>query len=381
VFLKVIESEFGLTRGGTSGIFSLYMLLCCIFAVAGGWILDRYGPKIVVVCMGFFTGLSFFLSSQATAAWQLYITYGVLFALGTGALFTVINSTTSRWFEKKRGLALGVTTSGTGVGTIVMAPLATFLITTFSWRAAFIVIGIMAWFIITLMGLALKKDPRTVGLLPDGEKRGIVRSGPKDHPVFPAGLSLLQSLQTGNFWFLNLAWLFLSLNVHLFIVHVVPYATDMGIAPMEAALIVSLAGGATIAGRLGIGAISDATGRKIPAIACALLQTGSLLWLLWAGELWVFYTIAVVFGLLWGGLSTMIMALIGDVFGLRSIGVIMGVMSAGWSLGAATGPAIGGFIFDMSGYYSTAFVIGAGAMFITTFLVSLVNVKKHQVQS
>jgi MFS family permease len=355
------------------------MLLCCIFAVAGGWILDRYGPKIVVVCMGFFTGLSFFLSSQATAAWQLFITYGVLFALGTGALFTVINSTISRWFEKKRGLALGITTSGTGVGTIVMAPFATFLITTFSWRTAFIVIGILAWFIITLTGLVLKKEPRTVGLLPDGVKRGVVRSRPNDHLVFPAGLSLMQSLQTGDFWFLNLAWLFLSLNVHLFIVHVVPYATDMGIAPMDAALIVSLAGGATIAGRLGIGAISDTTGRKIPAIACALLQTGSLLWLLWARELWVFYTIAVVFGLLWGGLSTMIMALIGDVFGLRSIGVIMGVMSAGWSLGAATGPAIGGILFDMSGYYFTAFVIGASAMFITTFLVSLVNVKKHRV--
>lgn len=95
VFFKSLENEFGLTRGATSGVFSIYMVLCCVFAVLGGRALDRYGPKIVVFLMGSFTGLSLLLTSQINSAWQLFISYGLLLSLGTGAIFTVVNSTAS----------------------------------------------------------------------------------------------------------------------------------------------------------------------------------------------------------------------------------------------------------------------------------------------
>lgn len=376
VFFKSIESEFALTRGATSGVFSIYMLLCCVFAVLGGRALDRYGPKVVVFLMGSFTGLSLLLTSQANSAWQLLISYGLLLSLGTGAIYAVVNSTASRWFDKKRGFVLGITTSGGGFGAIVMAPFATYLISNFGWRTAFIVMGLIAWLVISSMCLILKKDPGDMGLLPDGVKSEAAQPGPqkKESKAQLTGLSVLQASRTSNFWFLGLIWLLLSLDVHLVFVHVVPYAVDMGNSLMDAAIILALIGGTTIPGRLLVGRVSDTIGRKAPAIACAVLQVGALLWLMWAQELWMLYVFAIAFGFLWGGLGVLTTALIGDVFGMRSIGAIMGMMSAGWALGAASGPAIGGYIFDVSGTYFMAFAAGAVAILIAALLVALVTI-------
>ena len=376
VFFKSIESEFALTRGATSGVFSIYMLLCCVFAVLGGRALDRYGPKVVVFLMGSFTGLSLLLTSQANSAWQLLISYGLLLSLGTGAIYAVVNSTASRWFDKKRGFVLGITTSGGGFGAIVMAPFATYLISNFGWRTAFIVMGLIAWLVISSMCLILKKDPGDMGLLPDGVKSEAAQPGPqkKESKAQLTGPSLLQASRTSNFWFLGLIWLLLSLDVHLVFVHVVPYAVDMGNSLMDAAIILTLIGGTTIPGRLLVGRVSDTIGRKAPAIACAVLQVGALLWLMWAQELWMLYVFAIAFGFLWGGFGVLTTALIGDVFGMRSIGAIMGMMSAGWALGAASGPAIGGYIFDVSGTYFMAFAAGAVAILIAALLVALVTI-------
>ena len=376
VFFKSIETEFALTRGATSGVFSIYMLLCCVFAVLGGWALDRYGPKVVVFLMGSFTGLSLLLTSQANSAWQLLVSYGLLLSLGTGAIYAVVNSTASRWFDKKRGFVLGITTSGGGFGAIVMAPFATYLISNFGWRTAFIVMGLIAWLVISSMCLILKKDPGDMGLLPDGVKSEAAQPGPqkKEGKAQLTGPSLLQASRTSNFWFLGLVWLLLSLDVHLVFVHVVPYAVDMGNSLMDAAIILALIGGTTIPGRLLVGRASDTIGRKAPAIACALLQVGALLWLMWAQELWMLYVFAIAFGFLWGGFGVLTTALIGDVFGMRSIGAIMGMMSAGWALGAASGPAIGGYIFDVSGTYFMAFAAGAVAILIAALLVALVTI-------
>lgn len=379
VFLKPIEGDFGLTRGATSSIFSVYMLLCCVFTVLGGWALDRYGPRRAGFVMGSFTGLSLLLTSQTDSAWQLFISYGLLLSLGTGAIFTVVNSTASRWFDKKRGFVLGITTSGGGLGAIVMAPFATYLISRFDWRAAFIVMGLIAWLIIASMSLLLRKDPGDMGLLPDGVKSEAAQTSlqNKESKARITGPSLLQASRTSQFWLLGFVWLSLSLNVHLVFVHAVPYAVDMGFSPMEAAVILSLIGGAAIGGRLVVGWVSDTIGRKAPAVACALFQVGALLWLMWARDLWMLYAFAIVFGLLWGGLGTMLTALVGDVFGTQSIGTIMGTLIVGWAFGAAIGPAIGGYIFDTSGSYFTAFATGAVTMLMATLLVALVRGELH----
>ena len=141
VFFKSFEETFGLTRATTSAIFSARMAFSSVSAFLGGWAIDRYGPRIVYFTMGTFIGLSLILTSQTTATWQLFITYSLLLAIGIGAVYVVMTAPILRWFDRKRGLALGISGSGMGLGITFVAPLAAFLIDSFEWRSALIILG------------------------------------------------------------------------------------------------------------------------------------------------------------------------------------------------------------------------------------------------
>lgn len=375
VFFKSIEGEFELTRAATSGIFSAYMVLSAAFSVLGGWALDRYGPRITFSFMGLFIGLSLMLTSQTNAVWQLYITYSLLLAMGTGAAYTMISATVSRWFKKRRGLALGISGSGGGLGILVMSPFLAYLIFSFDWRTAYIVLGAIAGLVIICLSLQLRKDPKETGLLPDGVKpsNSKIEAQGKETSTQTTGFSMLQAFRTAGFWFLWLTWLLQSSAVYLITTHIVPHTTDVGIPPIEASVVLSLIGGSSIPGRLLAGSTSDVKGRKTVCVICSLLGAGALIWLLWSHELWMFYLFAVMFGLSWGGLSTTVTALIGDIFGLRSIGVIMGWQGVAWYLGAAIGPAVGGVIFDINGSYFVAFIIGIIALLLTVLFIALLT--------
>ena len=378
VFFKSIESEFNLTRAATSAIFSIYMVLGGVFAILGGWALDRYGPRIVMLLIGLFAGFSLLLTSQIDSLWQLFITYSLLLAIGTSATHVVTMSTASRWFDKKRGLALGIASSGVGFGTVVMAPFATYLISIFGWRMAYIVIGLIAWLIVIPLSRLLKKDPYEIGALPDGVKsdsrgRRLEKLENEEGSIQLADLSLLQAFRTRSFWLFMFTLLFYSSCLFLVLTHLVPHATDIGFSAGEAATVLSLIGGTATVGRVLIGTLSDRIGRKVSAMMCALLLFGAMVWLIWAQELWMFYLFALVYGFAFGGMSPNIIALASDTFGLGKIGSILGVMDVGFGVGAAIGPAIGGLIFDVSNSYSMAFLSGAVAMLVVTLLIALVK--------
>ena len=144
VFLKSIAGEFGLTRAATSGVRSINAVFGSGMSITGGWALDRYGPRIIVLLIGLSVGLGLLLTSQTNAAWQLFITYS-LFVSVIGATYITVMGTVSRWFDKKRGLALGIASSGSGLGTVVMAPFATYLIS----RSALPLSGI-SWSTVTI---------------------------------------------------------------------------------------------------------------------------------------------------------------------------------------------------------------------------------------
>jgi len=168
-------------------------------------------------------------------------------------------------------------------------------------------------------------------------------------------------------------WLFLASNIFLVFTHLVPHATDIGFSAGEAATVLSLLGGATAAGRVLIGTLSDRIGRKLTAIICTLLLAGAMVWLIWSQDLWMLYLFALVYGLAYGGIGPSMAALVGDTFGLRQIGAILGVLDVGFGVGAAIGPAIGGLIFDVSNSYFMAFLLGAMVMLVAALLIALIR--------
>jgi MFS family permease len=375
VFFKSIESEFVLTRAFTSSINSVSMLLAGFIAFGGGLAIDRYGPRIVILFMGIFTGLSLLLTSQTSSPWQLFITYSLLLSLGIGPTFVVITSTVSRWFDKRRGLALGIAGAGSGLGTVIMAPLAAYLIVRFDWRISYIVLGIITWLVAIPLSRLLKKDPHEIGTVPDGINIQANNEIDKDR-LRPVDLSASQVFGTRNFWILAFVWVFLASSGFFIFVHFVPHITDMGFSTSEAAVGLGLIGLSSFGSRILVGAISDRIGRKLTALICALIQFGNMLWLLWAHDLWMLYLFAIVFGFAYSGLTTAISALIGDVFGIRNIGSIIGMLEIGFGIGAATGPFIAGVIYDASGSYFVAFLVFAGALLLKTFLITLIRQEK-----
>jgi len=378
VFFKSIESDFGLSRALTSGIFSAFMAFSAVFSILGGWALDKFGPKWTMAIMGFFTGLSLLLTSQTHSAWQLYLTYSLMLAMGTGVTYTVVMASVSRWFEKKRGLALGIASTGAGLGTMVIAPFATYLIVNFDWRTAYIVMGMIAMVLVTSFSMLLKGSPSEIGLLVDGRKPEATKTiaeATKD--TKPAGFSLMGAIKTRQYWLLSIIWLFKGTAIYLISTHIVPHATDVGISPVAAATILSVFFIFSSLGSLVLGAISDTISRKTISIICALVGTGAMFWLMWMqANLWLFYAFAALFGINFGGISVMIGALAGDMFGMLSIGKILGWLSLSWFTGAAIGPLIGGTIYDMYQSYFFAFLIGAICMLLVILFLAMLTKPK-----
>jgi MFS family permease len=341
-----------------------------LFAIVSGWALDRYGPKLVIATMGVVTGISLLLTSRVDALWQLHLTYGVLFAIGTGGTYAIVMSTGSRWFSKRRATALAIIGTGAGLGTLIMTPLSAYLIATFDWRTCFTVLAVIVWVTILPAAWYLKKEPSEIGALPDGVPQPAPGTALTEEALEPGYLSLAEAIMTRSFWLFFLIWFGYSFCLHLMLTHVVPRAQDVGIAPVQAAAIVGIVGAVTIPSRIIIGAASDRIGRRAAGVSCALIMAIAMLWLIGATELWMFLLFAVVYGIGYGGLDPPITALIGDVFGLRRVGVIMGSLIVGWGLGAALGPFLAGLIYDMSGSYTIAFLIAALGMVGVALFVS-----------
>jgi len=373
VFFKSIESEFNLTRAATSAILSANMLLAGVFSFFAGWALDRYGPKVVVLLMGIFTGLSLVLTSQVNALWQIFLTYSLLLAMGTGPLYVVPMSAVSRWFDKKRGLALGLSSLGIGLGMVIMAPFATYLITNFDWHTAYLIIGLIAWLVVVPLSRLLRKNPCEIGALPDGLKSYRQEVKSKESNIQLINSSLWQVFRTRSFWLLVSTWFLFASCLFLVLTHLVPHVTDIGFSAGEAAVVLSLIGIASIPGRLVMGIVSDRVGRKSAIIICTLLESGAMIWLIWAQDLWMFFLFALIFGFAYSGFGSSMAAIIGDTFGLKQIGTIFGLLEVGFGVGAAIGPAIGGLIFDISHSYTIAFLIGAVVMLAVTLLLTLIR--------
>ncbi|MDP3878919.1 MAG: MFS transporter [Dehalococcoidales bacterium] len=373
VFFKPLIEDFGSSRMLTSGIFSVYIVLGSFFGVLSGWGLDRYGAKIVVILAGLFTGLGLLLTSRASVPWHLFISYSLLLAIGIGPIYTIMMSTTSKWFDRRRVLAVGVVGAGMGVGPMLVAPFATWLIERYDWNTSYFVMGIIALVTITPCALLLRRVPGEASTLVLSDPSATGAPGKQGNNSQMDGLSIRQAAKTRNFWLLFAAWFFLAFCILMVLTHIVPHAIDSGITPAGAASILSLLSAVTVIGRLLIGRVSDIAGRRLAAIICVLLLAGGILLLMQPFNLGLLYLFAVIFGLSNGGIGPPIVAQFGDIFGLRNLGMIMGVLNVAWGAGAALGSAFAGYIFDTRGSYIPAFLIALVATLITAGLVLLLR--------
>ncbi|MBM4324850.1 MAG: MFS transporter [Deltaproteobacteria bacterium] len=353
VFFKSVLKEFGWTRAMTSGAYSLCFLLSGAVAIATGRLNDRFGPRIVMSCAGLLLGLGYFLMSKISTIWELYLYFGVIVGMGMSGGITPSLSTVARWFVKRRGLMTGITIAGVGTGTLVMPLMANRLISIYSWRTSFTIIGIIIFLLIVGLSQFLIRDPGRKGLSPYGSETVVAERPNLDL----TGLSLREAIRTAQLWILFVLYVCAGFFVQVIIVHIVIHATELGISPVSAASVLSIVGVGSLVGRVIGGGVSDRFGNK-PTITAALILMGTgFIWLLVARDLWMLYIFATIFGLAYGEILCMMSLLPAELFGLRSQGAILGIIMFASTIGGGMGPVVAGRIFDITGSYWIAFVI------------------------
>jgi MFS family permease len=355
VFFVALLEEFGWSRGATAAAFSISSVIQGVLSPVVGMLVDRLGPRRIMLGGAAVLGVACVLASRIGALWSLYAVIGVLAATGLCAVSWVPSGTLiARWFAERRGSMLGLAFSGMGAGVLVMGPLAQWLITAYGWRAAYVVLGVGTLAVLLpLIWFGVRDAP--VAAAP---KRGEAEPRPT-----PARRDVGDALRTTAFWALFFAYLCTPLAVFSVVTHSVAFAVDHGFARLFVAGIFGLTGLLSVAGRILFGVAADRIGRAPAATisyGCTALGTLCLLGL----ELWphaaALYGYALFFGLGFGARGPIITAMASQIFPGRRFGVIYGILSVGNGIGGGVAPWFGGFVHDVTGSYRIAFVIAVG---------------------
>ncbi|MSQ48273.1 MAG: MFS transporter [Deltaproteobacteria bacterium] len=360
VFMAEISKETGWGRDSLSLPYALYVFLYSALGAVAGRFTDHWGPRLVITVGGCLLGLGIMLTSQVTALWQMYVSLGLIAASGMSAAYVPCNATVVRWFIEKRGLAIGLTSSGASFGTFIFPPLAAALIGAYGWRHAYLLLGMVAVTVISACAAFTVRDPERIGLFPDGQTPtpSFPTIGSLPSP-FINDWTLAEAKRTKSFFLLNVVFTLTWLVVFMPMVHIVPFAVDLGIPQFRAAMTISVIGFAGFMGRLFIGTISDRIGRVPTLGLCFLLQALGFTGFAFSTGLASLYAAAAVFGLAYGGVTALFPALIGDFYGRTSVGSIAGFIFAISGSPAAFGPLIAGYLYAVTGRYDAAFLLSA----------------------
>jgi MFS family permease len=375
-----ILDEFGWPRGLTAGAFSFGFLVSAILGPLLGRLMDRRGPRAIMLLGVAMVGAGLGLAPLVTTPWHLYATLGVLVAGGTVCLgYTGHALFLPNWFVRRRGLAIGIAFSGAGVGSIVLLPWLQRLIAGAGWRTACVAMAALVVMILAPLNLLTRRRPEDMGLLPDGDRaaagaRGTHPSNVVD-PVWAAvDWTLARAMRTARFWWVAVGFVGGLFAWYTVQVHQTKYLIEIGFTPAVAATALGLVGFTGIFGQIALGHLSDRIGREwvwtlssagfVLCYALLLVMreypTTALLYLMVAAQGALGYGLASVFG-----------AIPAELFQGRHYATIFGTLSLASIVGGAIGPWIAGVVYDHTGSYVPAFWMAIGACVVSAIAMWL----------
>lgn len=384
VFFKPMMSEFGWTRAMTSGAYAMRSIQGGIASPILGWVIDKYGARLVIWGGGLVSGLGFILMYFVHSLWSFYLINGVILSVGMGAMlylsaFTVI----ARWFVRRLSLALSFLAVGAGLGGLICAPASAWLIEGFGWRMAFVITGLVTWAVVLPLALVVRNSPEEKGLLPDGDPP---QGREKPFPTVPPKMeipektdaTLKEALLSRVFWLLVGAFFFQGLAHSVVIVHAVPALTDVGIPPAKAAFSLGLLTAVSILGRLFFGYLGDRSDKRYLFVICYTLVGLGVLVLMAARTMAMTYLFVALFGIGFGGTIPLDPAIRAEYFGRKAFAKIQGIMSPMLMISGAVGPVLAGHFFDISGSYHFSFFFTALISFAAVACALLLPKKAPQ---
>ena len=371
VFLVAFLREFGWSRSVVAGAFSLLVVVHGVSGPVLGWLVERLGPRTVIAAGGAVLAVGLLVGAHISAVWHLYVTLGLLAALGVSAAGWVPAVVLIRgWFPAQVGTAIGMVSGGIGVGIFALVPLAQLLIDGLGWRWALRVLALLtaAWIIPATL-LLVRDAPRRAPL--SGGADGGSAAPPTGRPYW----TVRTAMRTWRFWGTGTVFFAGSAATQMLLVHQVAYLVDHGVPTLVGATVVSVVGACSIAGKAGWGTLSDRIGREPTyslAFGCVALSVGALALAGANPRTLLPYAYAVLIGVGYASTAPLTPAIASDLFGGPRFARIFGMLHFTNSLGGALGAWVAGRIFDATGSYAQALPIAAGMAVLAPALLWVV---------
>ena len=359
LFMKPLSAEFGWERGDISLAITLTALSVSLAMPVAGRLVDRFGPKRIlypsILILGCVVASLYFLTDSIL---HLYLSFICIGIAGSGTGGVAYAKVVTNWFSRRRGLALGMTMAGVGLGNAIVAPYSQFLIESIGWRLAYVSLAVtMVVITIPLIWLVLKESPGEIGLQADGEDKPVRQTDEATPQAY--GLTAAEARKTQPFRIMLIAFIVIGLGVNGLGIHLVPMLTDWGMATSTAALVFSVSGLCTIIGRVGAGYFADRFFAPYVAIAFSACAVCSILLLLMGVVGPSAFLIGIMLGLGSGGNPNIIAYLISRYFGTRSYGELYGFIYGIHIIGSGLSPLGLGLGYDMMGSYTGVLIVYA----------------------
>jgi MFS family permease len=376
VYIKPMEAEFGWSRGALSGVAAVSLLLFGAVSPWVGRLADGWGSRRVIVVSLLLLGLGSIGSAFVHELWHIYLTVGILMALGSGGVAMTTGATVvSRWFEARRGLAIGVAAGGMSAGQLIVIPLATGFTLWFGWRSSFLWLGVGLLALVLPIGAWLiRNSPEDRGVGPYGA-RGPLPTAAQTATIQQGGrVSVTEAAQWPQFWLLMATFFVCGYTTGgMILTHFVPHTLEHNFTPMQASSALGVMGALNIVGTVASGWICDRFGRRGPLATYYFVRGLSLLFLPYVWDVPSLHLWAALFGLNYISTVPPTTTLTANIFGRYSLGELSGWIFFSHQVGAALGAALAGWIFEWTGSYAGAFVSAAVLAVIAAGLALLIR--------
>jgi MFS family permease len=367
IFVQPLTADNGWSRAVVSLAASINLLVYAAGGVLSGRLLDRLSPRWIATAGAAACAAGFFWCAGAASPLEFFLAYGVLYGFGSSWAGTVTaTSSVGKWFVRRRGIAIGISSMGVSFGTITFTPVVAYLLERFDWQTGFVFMGLALLIPGTLIAQILfqRRVPEDYGLAPDGEPTAADRRATASPGARHAAAAARPLRNDARFWVLALCHGTAVLTALMAFVHQVPYAVDNGIDPIAAAASLAAIGFAGLIGQFFFGWVSDRIGdpKYAASLGYTVMAAGTLI-LVQARSVETLMAYALVFGFGYGCLGPLLPIIAADRFGRRRIGAIFGLLTFFVvGVGGSLGPIIGGVVYDATGSYLTAWRLNAGLL-------------------
>ncbi len=374
VVLPEMIKDLSLSRTAGGTIFNAYLFSYIILTPITGYLTDRFGARYVITTCTFILGAGVFLMGTVESLWTACLVYTIV-GLGSTGMWTPIITVVQRWFApNRRGLALGILSTGYGLGFATMGVVFPWIVNQFSWRYSWYFLGTGALLMVVANGLLLRSDPASAGYLPWGQKEGSLLteagkgSNPKREP-------LSNVFKNSTFWLIGLSYFSISYSLYGITTFMVDYAQNQIGLPFEkASFLATIHGICQVVGVLTVLPLSDYIGRKRTIIISNSFITICLAGILLYGSSWVMlYVLVGVLAVFYGVIWPMYGACAGDYFPKEVMGTVIGAWTPFYGLGAILVHWVSGVLRDSTGSYDYSFAINTVMAALAVLLICTVK--------